>query len=76
MSDRYLIAFGEALRTVRERRGMSQADLSKASGLHRSHLSRLEHGACNPRYHTLTKLRHGLGSLVEVFALCEAGGDQ
>jgi transcriptional regulator with XRE-family HTH domain len=69
-------ALGEALRTVRERRGMSQADLAAASGLHRSHLSRIEHGTCEPRYDTLMKLWDGLGSLAEVFALAEAGDDQ
>jgi transcriptional regulator with XRE-family HTH domain len=67
-----LAAFGAALRAVREQRGMSQTDLSAASGLHRTHISRIERGACNLRYDTLMKLRHGLGgSLADVFAGAE-----
>jgi transcriptional regulator with XRE-family HTH domain len=71
-----LAALGAGIRTVRERRGMSQADLAAASGLHRSHLSRIEHGACEPRFETLLKLRHGLGSLAKVLAFTEGEGDQ
>jgi len=50
---------------------MSQSDLSKASGLHRTHISRIERGVCEPRFETLMKLRDGLGSLADVFALAE-----
>ncbi len=68
---REVAQFGAALRTVRERQGMSQSDLSKASGLHRTHISRIERGVCEPRFETLMKLRDGLGSLADVFALAE-----
>ncbi len=37
--------FGERLRTLRKARGWTQADLARASGLTRSHISRLEGGA-------------------------------
>jgi transcriptional regulator with XRE-family HTH domain len=50
---------------------MSQVDLSAASGLHRTHISRIERGLCEPHFETLMKLRSGLGSLAEVLALCE-----
>ena len=66
-----LVKFGAALRTVRERQAMSQVDLSAASGLHRTHISRIERGLCEPRFETLMKLRHGLGSLADVFAVIE-----
>ncbi len=66
-----LVKFGTALRTVRERQGMSQVDLSAASGLHRTHISRIERGLCDPHFETLMKLRRGLGSLAEVFAVIE-----
>jgi transcriptional regulator with XRE-family HTH domain len=63
--------FGAALRAVRERQGMSQTDLSAASGLHRTHISRIERGLCEPRFETLMKLRSGLGTLADVFAVIE-----
>jgi transcriptional regulator with XRE-family HTH domain len=67
-----LADFGAALRAVREQRGLSQADFSAASGLHRTHISRVERGRCNLRYDTLMKLRRGLGgSLADVFAAAE-----
>jgi transcriptional regulator with XRE-family HTH domain len=66
-----LAKFGAALRTVREQQGMSQVDLSAAAGLHRTHISRIERGLCEPRFETLMKLRRGLGSLADVFATIE-----
>jgi transcriptional regulator with XRE-family HTH domain len=69
-------ALGAAVRTVREQQGMSQTDLSEASGLHRTHVSQIERGLCVPRFETLMKLRRGLGSLAEVFALIEDEVDQ
>lgn len=66
-----LARFGAALRTVRQQQGMSQTDLSNLSGLHRTHISRIERGLADPRYDTLVKLRTGLGSLARVLALCE-----
>lgn len=66
-----LARFGAALRAVREQQGMSRTDLSKRSGLHRTHISRIERGRCVPRFGTLMKLRQGLGSLAEVFAIAE-----
>lgn len=38
-------SFGMALREFRLRRGVTQAELAKASGLHRSYLSELERGS-------------------------------
>jgi transcriptional regulator with XRE-family HTH domain len=63
--------FGAALRAVREKQGLSQTDLSDASGLHRTHVSRIERGLCVPRFETLMKLRRGLGTLADVFAVID-----
>jgi len=68
-----LAKLGAALRAERERQGMSYTDLSAASGLHRTHISRIERGLCEPTLITLMKLRQGLGSLQGVFASLEAG---
>ncbi len=38
-------SFGMALREFRLRRGVTQAELAKTSGLHRSYLSELERGS-------------------------------
>jgi len=67
-----LVTFGAAFRAVREQQGMSRADLSGASGVHRSTIARIERGQADPRFDTLMALRRGLGgSLAEVFALSE-----
>jgi DNA-binding XRE family transcriptional regulator len=52
---------------------MSRADLSAASGLHRTTIARIEDGQANPRFETLMALWRGLGSLADVFALSERG---
>ncbi len=49
-------AFGAALRAVRERQGLSQADLAIAAGLHPTHVSLLERGLREPRFDTVLKL--------------------
>jgi transcriptional regulator with XRE-family HTH domain len=64
---------GAAIRTVRERQGLSQSALSEASGLHRTHISRIERGLCEPTFKTLGKLGDGLGSLAAVFTVFEGG---
>jgi transcriptional regulator with XRE-family HTH domain len=75
-AQRSLAAFGGALKTVRERQGLSQADLSEASGLHRTSISAIERGRQEPTFLTLMKLRRGLGSLADVFALAEGHGGE
>jgi transcriptional regulator with XRE-family HTH domain len=74
---RALVTLGVALRTVREQRAMTRADLSDASGLHRDTIARIARGRCNPRFDTLTALWRGLGgSLADVLDLWGDGGDQ
>ncbi len=53
--------FGAALRAVREKRGLSQADLALAAGLHRTHIHLLEYGKRRaPRLDTVAKLAAAL----------------
>jgi transcriptional regulator with XRE-family HTH domain len=67
-----LVTLGAAFRAVREQHCMTQADLSNASGLHRTTIARIERGRCDPRFDTLKALRRGLGrSLAEVFAMAD-----
>jgi transcriptional regulator with XRE-family HTH domain len=66
---------GAALRAERERQGLSQADLSRASGLHRTSIAAIEQGRQEPTFRTLMKLREGLGSLAAAFSLLEREAD-
>jgi len=71
MAERACVTLGATLQALREQQGMSQVDLSEASGLHRTHISRIERGLCDPRCVTLMKLRRALGTLADVFTLTE-----
>lgn len=54
-------AIGDQIRAVRERKGMSQEDLSFRSGLHRTEVSMLDRGIRIPRVDTLLQVAGGLG---------------
>ena len=55
--------FGERLRTLRKARNWTQSDLARASGLTRSHISRLEAGAIQlPSRDRLHRLAQTLGT--------------
>lgn len=57
-----LLELAAAIKERREHLGMSLADLSKATGIDRSALSRLENGQVeNPTYHTLERIAKSLG---------------
>lgn len=53
--------FGENLRSVRRRAGISQEELGFRSGLHRTEIGLLERGARTPRIDTVVKLAGALG---------------
>jgi transcriptional regulator with XRE-family HTH domain len=57
------------LKALRERRGLTQEQLSEKSGIGRSHLARLETGKQDPTLSTLEKLAKALG--VKVARLLE-----
>lgn len=46
---------------ARERRGMTQAMLSEATGVSQADISRIESGKANPSVKTLKRLAKGLG---------------
>jgi transcriptional regulator with XRE-family HTH domain len=57
---------GEALKRIREQRGLSQRQLAKAAGVHSTAVSRLENGArSNPQASTITHIARALGVSVE-----------
>lgn len=57
---------GLALRAVRQARGMSQADLSKATGIPQSHVCNIEAGKVNPTIKTLNRLAEALKTSVKI----------
>ncbi len=55
-------AFGDALRQLRTRRGLSQEDLGFKSGYHRTYISLLERGLKSPSLQTVFRLADALGA--------------
>ena len=59
---------GEVVRNFRQRRGLSQGDLEKKSGLMRCYISRVENGHTVPSLDTLTRLAQALDTdLADMF---------
>jgi transcriptional regulator with XRE-family HTH domain len=53
-------AFGQALREIRNDRGISQERLSLECGLDRTYISLLERGLRSPTFRNIVKLAHTL----------------
>ena len=49
-------ALGRALRALREQQGLSQEDFAHKAGITTSALSRIERGASNPTWSTITSI--------------------
>ena len=56
----------QTLIDARKHTGMTQKELSLASGVPQADISRLENGNGNPSLHTLKKLAHGLGMELKI----------
>ena len=54
-------AFGQIVRDLRQKKGLSQEDLADRSGLHRNAIGLLERGERAPSIETLFALGYGLG---------------
>jgi transcriptional regulator with XRE-family HTH domain len=65
-------AFGLAVRIFRERRGWNQGELSRASGVDRGYISRIETGSADPGLQVQRRLAEALEiSLTELIAQAE-----
>lgn len=65
-----LIALGEAVRSARLARGISQEDLAARAGLDRSYMSSIERGAQNPGIVSVLRVANALGMTAsELFSL-------
>jgi transcriptional regulator with XRE-family HTH domain len=49
------------VRSARQQHGLTQADLSRRSGIAHAHLGRIERGAVSPELRTVVKLARPLG---------------
>lgn len=68
-------AFGQRLRAMRKRRGLTLKEVADACGLAISTLSRVERGQMSPTYDKLLQLSRGLGAdLAELFGSAAAAG--
>ena len=67
---------GERIRTLRLRRGVSQADLEKQVGVKRSYISRVEGRQVIPSLETLSRIARALGAeLPELFSRVSEADD-
>jgi transcriptional regulator with XRE-family HTH domain len=62
-----MAAFGETLKTLREKAGLSQRELAHKAGLTRDAVSSLEQGRRQPAWDTVQALCRALGVSSEVF---------
>lgn len=58
--DTELVEFGNHLRTLREKAGMTQESLADAAGLHWSYVGQVERGERNLTYKSILSLARGL----------------
>lgn len=67
------VALGQAVRQLREDRGLSQMQLADATGFMQSWISNVEHGRRNVSWSNVGRLSAGLGvSLAQLAARAEA----
>lgn len=66
-------ALGEAVRAIREERGIRQVELADKTGLTQSWISHVERGARNPSWSNVVRLAKGLGVSVAELASRAAG---
>jgi len=54
--EKEVIKFGQKLREIRLKKKLSQGDIARALGVHRSYISGLERGVRNPSLLTIQKI--------------------
>ena len=55
------VRLGRAIKQVRVAHGLTQEQVSAASGLHPTYISDIERGARNPSWEAITRLADGIG---------------
>jgi DNA-binding XRE family transcriptional regulator len=56
----------KAIIAVRVEQNMTQADLSKKTGIRQSNISRIENGYCSPTIATLQQIADGVGKTLHI----------
>jgi transcriptional regulator with XRE-family HTH domain len=59
--DKASAAFGQRMRELRAREGISQDGLAREADVHPTAIGRIERGGREPRLTTILRLAHGLG---------------
>lgn len=77
MADRSVVQrrLGRAVKRVRVDRGLTQEQVSAASGLHPTYISDIERGARNPSWEAITRLADGIGVPVAEISRAYDDGD-
>jgi transcriptional regulator with XRE-family HTH domain len=66
-------ALGQAVRAIRDERGLSQVQVADATGFIQAWISHVEHGRRNPSFNNVVRLAEGLGvSVSELVKRAEA----
>lgn len=58
--EKEVIKFGQKLREIRLKKKLSQGDIARALGVHRSYISGLERGVRNPSLLTIQKVARAI----------------
>ena len=61
-------ALGQAVRAIRDERGLSQVQVAEATGFIQAWISHVEHGRRNPSWNNVVRLADGLGVRVSELA--------
>jgi transcriptional regulator with XRE-family HTH domain len=61
VNDPIQLAFGTRLRSIRERKGLTQEQLADLSGLHRTYIWGIEQGRRNPSLINIVRIAEALG---------------
>ena len=65
-----LVAFGQSVRALRLKKGLSQRKLAERSGLDVTYVSGVERGLRNPSLKSIERLSVGLGCSMSVVCRC------
>lgn len=60
-TDQNLVRLGDAIRRLRQAKGLSQEGLAHEAGIDRSHMSQIERGQRNVTFLNLLKIARGMG---------------
>lgn len=64
---KFAAMIGEHLRTLREKEGISQENLSLKAGYYRTYVGKIEQGLYSPSLHTIWRLANSLGYTLNDF---------